>query len=408
MEVILREHVDNLGKRGEIVKVADGYARNYLLPRKLALPATDGNRKHVERERKIVEARESQERGAGRGARRASGRASTSHRAPRRRHRAAVRVGDVRRHRRLPEGEGLRGRQAEADPAGADQGDRRPRRAAEAAPRGHRPAQGPRRQGRRSAHIMSTQSGALSRSSQSASGSASACSLVVAAAAPESQPAAAPPAAGAAAPKGGQDQTGPVHGGRRTGRSRCRSCRATRSGRGARCRASSPRVAEPRVRPDARRAAGARASGGSAVSGRRSEPVVPGVADAVPQRLGRPGQQPGQLGQRRVERLEGQARRRRALGALPVRRRRRRATSSRAVDAVGRHLPPAAFGVHQSLRCREARLGRGRPAARRLQVHQRRQAARADAGRPRRGRHRRRRTSTGRRSWRGCPTARCT
>ena len=63
MEVILREHVDHLGKRGEIVKVADGYARNYLLPRKLALPATDGNKKHVERERKIVEARESQERG---------------------------------------------------------------------------------------------------------------------------------------------------------------------------------------------------------------------------------------------------------------------------------------------------------------------------------------------------------
>ena len=63
MEVILREHVDNLGKRGEIVKVADGYARNYLLPRKLALPATDANRKHVERERKIVETREAQEKG---------------------------------------------------------------------------------------------------------------------------------------------------------------------------------------------------------------------------------------------------------------------------------------------------------------------------------------------------------
>jgi large subunit ribosomal protein L9 len=61
MEVILREHVDNLGKRGEIVKVADGYARNYLLPRKLALPATDGNRKHVERERRIMEAREAEE-----------------------------------------------------------------------------------------------------------------------------------------------------------------------------------------------------------------------------------------------------------------------------------------------------------------------------------------------------------
>jgi large subunit ribosomal protein L9 len=63
MEVILREHVDNLGRRGEIVKVADGYARNYLLPRNLALPATVGNKKHVERERKIMEAREAEEKG---------------------------------------------------------------------------------------------------------------------------------------------------------------------------------------------------------------------------------------------------------------------------------------------------------------------------------------------------------
>ena len=61
MEVILRDHVEKLGKRGEIVKVSDGYARNYLLPRKLALPATEGNRKHVERERKIMETREAQE-----------------------------------------------------------------------------------------------------------------------------------------------------------------------------------------------------------------------------------------------------------------------------------------------------------------------------------------------------------
>ncbi len=61
MEVILREHVDNLGKRGEIVKVADGYARNYLLPRKLALPATEGNKKHVDRERKKMDVRESEE-----------------------------------------------------------------------------------------------------------------------------------------------------------------------------------------------------------------------------------------------------------------------------------------------------------------------------------------------------------
>jgi large subunit ribosomal protein L9 len=61
MEVILREHIDNLGRRGEIVKVADGYARNYLLPRKLALIATDGNKKQVERERVKFEARELEE-----------------------------------------------------------------------------------------------------------------------------------------------------------------------------------------------------------------------------------------------------------------------------------------------------------------------------------------------------------
>ena len=67
MEVILREHVDNLGKRGEIVKVADGFARNYLLPRKLALPATTGNRKHVERERKIMETREAGEKSTAEG-----------------------------------------------------------------------------------------------------------------------------------------------------------------------------------------------------------------------------------------------------------------------------------------------------------------------------------------------------
>ena len=64
MEVILRQTVDNLGERGEIVKVADGYARNFLLPRKLALPATDANKKWVERERKITEARDLEEKGA--------------------------------------------------------------------------------------------------------------------------------------------------------------------------------------------------------------------------------------------------------------------------------------------------------------------------------------------------------
>ena len=62
MEIILRDHVDHLGQRGDVVKVADGYARNYLLPRKLALPATEANKNWIARERKISEAREGEER----------------------------------------------------------------------------------------------------------------------------------------------------------------------------------------------------------------------------------------------------------------------------------------------------------------------------------------------------------
>src|SRR3954467_12494724 len=62
MEIILRDHVDNLGRRGEVVKVADGYARNYLLPRKLALLATEGNKKQIEHERAKFEAKEGEER----------------------------------------------------------------------------------------------------------------------------------------------------------------------------------------------------------------------------------------------------------------------------------------------------------------------------------------------------------
>ena len=51
MEVILREDIENLGNRGELVKVAAGYARNFLLPKRLAVEATDSNRKIVEQER---------------------------------------------------------------------------------------------------------------------------------------------------------------------------------------------------------------------------------------------------------------------------------------------------------------------------------------------------------------------
>ena len=51
MEVILREDIHNLGTRGQVVKVAAGYARNFLLPKKLAVAATESNKKIVEQER---------------------------------------------------------------------------------------------------------------------------------------------------------------------------------------------------------------------------------------------------------------------------------------------------------------------------------------------------------------------
>ena len=62
IEVILNEHVEHLGNRGEIVRVAEGYARNFLFPRKLALAVTEENKRQIERNRAKAEARESEER----------------------------------------------------------------------------------------------------------------------------------------------------------------------------------------------------------------------------------------------------------------------------------------------------------------------------------------------------------
>jgi large subunit ribosomal protein L9 len=64
MEVILREHVEHLGARGDVVKVTPGYARNYLLPRKLALAVTENNKRQIEREKKLAEARDLEEKSA--------------------------------------------------------------------------------------------------------------------------------------------------------------------------------------------------------------------------------------------------------------------------------------------------------------------------------------------------------
>ena len=62
MQIILREHVDSLGRRGEIVEVANGYARNYLIPQKLALLVNDNKRRQIEREREAAEIRDAEER----------------------------------------------------------------------------------------------------------------------------------------------------------------------------------------------------------------------------------------------------------------------------------------------------------------------------------------------------------
>ena len=51
LELILREDVAHLGQRGDVVQVKSGYARNYLLPQKLAVPLTEGNRKAVEQQK---------------------------------------------------------------------------------------------------------------------------------------------------------------------------------------------------------------------------------------------------------------------------------------------------------------------------------------------------------------------
>ena len=64
MEVILRQAVENLGKPGDVVKVKNGYARNFLLPRGLAYEATTGNLKRIQQERDRLEAAENARREA--------------------------------------------------------------------------------------------------------------------------------------------------------------------------------------------------------------------------------------------------------------------------------------------------------------------------------------------------------
>jgi len=61
LKIVLREHVEHLGDRGEIVSVAAGYARNFLIPKRLAVEATPGNLKVIEQQRRVFALKEARE-----------------------------------------------------------------------------------------------------------------------------------------------------------------------------------------------------------------------------------------------------------------------------------------------------------------------------------------------------------
>jgi large subunit ribosomal protein L9 len=62
MDVLLKEDIDNLGNRGQVVRVRSGYGRNYLLPQGLAIEATAGNKRMIEEQRRVLAKREERER----------------------------------------------------------------------------------------------------------------------------------------------------------------------------------------------------------------------------------------------------------------------------------------------------------------------------------------------------------
>ena len=68
MKLILREDVYNLGKSGELVSVKEGYARNYLLPRNLAMLASTANVRQLEHEKQVIELRQQKLKGGAHGA----------------------------------------------------------------------------------------------------------------------------------------------------------------------------------------------------------------------------------------------------------------------------------------------------------------------------------------------------
>lgn len=67
MDVLLCEDVDNLGQRGQVVRVRAGYGRNYLLPQKMAIEATTGNKRMIEEQQRVLAKRENREKASAQG-----------------------------------------------------------------------------------------------------------------------------------------------------------------------------------------------------------------------------------------------------------------------------------------------------------------------------------------------------
>ena len=100
MEVILKEDVNKLGSRGDVVKVAEGYGRNYLLPRKLAIEATAGNKAVIEQMKAAAVRRSAKEKTQAEELAKQFDGVVGFVPAAKRRARSAVRIGNLDRYRR--------------------------------------------------------------------------------------------------------------------------------------------------------------------------------------------------------------------------------------------------------------------------------------------------------------------
>ena len=147
MQIILQEDVEKLGNRGELVEVAEGYARNFLLPRKLALEATPGNMKRLEKMRVAFAKKEATEKDAAQRLAEAARRRFSHTFAQGRRERPAVRLRHFGGHFRSARRARLHHREAQNRAHRSDQARRRVRNSAEAPSRSHGQRQARRHEG---------------------------------------------------------------------------------------------------------------------------------------------------------------------------------------------------------------------------------------------------------------------